>query len=85
MLVRFHDGAIHAGGEAKIVGVDDQSAHRASLAGKSRLTEDGRSGLSSTSSDLCLCRPNLCPSGFLSPADGCPALGTHLTSLSLRA
>src|SRR5258708_1683803 len=33
MLVSFHDGAIHAIGQAEIVSIDDQAAHRASLAG----------------------------------------------------
>ena len=32
--VGLDNGAIHAGSEAKIVGVDDQSSHRQSLAGK---------------------------------------------------
>ena len=35
MFVRFHDGAIHATGQAEIVSIDDQAAHRASLAGTS--------------------------------------------------
>ena len=30
----FDDGAVDACGEAKIIGVDDQTAHRASLAGR---------------------------------------------------
>ena len=33
MFVRFQDGAIHADRETEVVGIDDQAAHRASLAG----------------------------------------------------
>src|SRR5580700_2540464 len=33
------NGAIDARGEAKVIGIDDQSPHRASLAGGSRATE----------------------------------------------
>ena len=31
--VSFDDAAIHARGEAKVIGIDDQTAHRVSLAG----------------------------------------------------
>ena len=37
VLVCLHDGAIHARGQTKIVGIDDQTAHRASLAGMCRV------------------------------------------------
>ena len=37
VFVGFHDGAIHARRETEIVGVDDQAAHRASLAGMCRV------------------------------------------------
>jgi hypothetical protein len=33
-LVRFYYGAIDAGGETEVVGVDDQAAHGASLTGR---------------------------------------------------
>jgi hypothetical protein len=33
MFVGFQDGAIHADSKTEIVGIDDQAAHRASLAG----------------------------------------------------
>jgi hypothetical protein len=35
-LVRLQDGAIDPGGKAKVVGVDDQAAHAASLTAKMR-------------------------------------------------
>jgi hypothetical protein len=31
--MRLYDGAIHSRGQTKIVGIDDETAHRASLAG----------------------------------------------------
>jgi hypothetical protein len=33
MFVGFQDGAIHTDSKTEIVGIDDQAAHRASLAG----------------------------------------------------
>ena len=39
MRVRFDDGAIDTRGEAKVICIDDQSAHRVSLAGKIKKAE----------------------------------------------
>ena len=36
MSVSFDDGAIHARGESKVIGIHDQTTHRVSLAGRKR-------------------------------------------------
>ena len=41
MSMSFDDGAIDAGGEAEVICVDDQAAHRVSLAGQRVVSRDG--------------------------------------------